>query len=218
MDAIGDGFLEKGYLDQPEDEPNLPPSRAKEYVSWVVAKGRPSFLSTAWTRKTKLRRTAYLDGLRGFAALLVYLHHHELWIREPSLLESAFGYQDRYYFAGLPFVRIFTCGGHIAVSTFFVISGYVLSTKPLALLQSGEFAALGDNVGSALFRRWFRLWLPVIATTLFNISLWHIFGILSKFEPQRTLGGELWRWYTEMKNFAFIWNTDIVFFTYNELW
>ncbi|GAB7366683.1 hypothetical protein MBLNU230_g8666t1 [Neophaeotheca triangularis] len=217
MDDKEDGSLEKGYLDQGDNDAPSPASRAKDYALWAVSKGRPSFMSTAWSRKSKLRRTAYLDGLRGFAALLVYFMHHELWAHpNPFNMERAWGYEDRYYFVTFPFVRTFFVGGHVAVSTFFVISGYVLSTKPIALLQSGDYVGFGDNVASALFRRWFRLWLPIIATTLFNISLWHVFGIFCKFAPQRTIGSELWRWYTEIKNFSFFWDTSTFFFTYND--
>jgi peptidoglycan/LPS O-acetylase OafA/YrhL len=158
-----------------------------------------------------LRPTAYLDGLRGFAAFLVYWHHHELWSHawEPggqgAIFENAYGWNGHFHFATLPGVRNFFTGGHIAVATFYVISGYVLSAKPLKLIQADEHLKLADNLGSALFRRWFRLYIPLIATTFVYITSWHVFGIWnSACEPKATYGEELLNWYVEFKNFSFV--------------
>jgi len=92
--------------------------------------------------------TAYLDGLRGFAALLVYWHHHELWVRNPFIFENAFGFEGNFYFATLPGVRTFFTGGHYSVTVFFVLSGYVLSIKPLSLIEKGDFAGLSEHLAS----------------------------------------------------------------------
>lgn len=93
------------------------------------------------------------------------------------LLENTFGHEGAYYLAAFPFIRNFFNGGHYAVAKFFVISGYVLSSKPLRLVQEGELVKLGDNIASALFRRWFRLWIPLMIVTFLYISSWHIFDI-----------------------------------------
>lgn len=158
-----------------------------------------------------LRKTAYLDGLRGLAAFLVYWQHHELWahpIEEVHIFENAFGFEGHYRFAALPGVRILFNGGHFAVATFFIISGYVLSTKPLSLIQSGEHTKLADNLGSALFRRWLRLYTPLIATTFLYMLTWHVFGGLwiAGAKKQSNLRDEVWWWYAELKNFSFIFN------------
>jgi peptidoglycan/LPS O-acetylase OafA/YrhL len=160
----------------------------------------------------KPRRTAYLDGLRGFAAFVVYWQHHELWAHydENAMLESGFGFKDQYAFCTFPLVRNFFTGGHYAVATFFVISGYVLSAKPLSLVQGGDYVKLGDNLASALFRRWLRLYIPLIATTFLYMLTWHAFGFgklwVQPAEPQSNLRDEIWHWYTEFKNFSFIFN------------
>jgi len=167
-------------------------------------------------RQTSLRSTAYLDGLRGFAALLVYVLHHQGWGHSnvegsESILGDAFGWKGQYYFIGLPGIRLLT-GGHAAVPIFFVTSGYVLSHKPLSLIQAGEHSQLGDSLGSAMFRRWLRLYLPIIATTFIWITLWHVFGLrhtdnLSD-PPESNFRDEIWKWYCDFKNFSFIFENE----------
>ncbi|KAK5046156.1 hypothetical protein LTR84_008613 [Exophiala bonariae] len=167
-------------------------------------------------RQTSLRSTAYLDGLRGFAALMVYVVHHEGWGHSNiegsnSFLEDAFGYKGQYYFVGLPGMRLlFT--GHVAVPIFFVVSGYVLACKPLTLLHAGEHLQLVDNLASALFRRWLRLYLPIIAVTFTWITIWHVFGLrhTDSFSdpPESTFRDEVWKWYCDFKNFSFVFENE----------
>ncbi|KAK4099011.1 hypothetical protein N658DRAFT_509066 [Parathielavia hyrcaniae] len=179
---------------------------------------------TGSSQPEKLRPTAYLDGLRGFAAFLVYWHHHELWAHVPvqiMALESSFGYDGLHYFAALPLVRIFFHGGHLAVATFFVISGYVLSAKPLGLIHAGDQAKLADNVGSALFRRWLRLYIPLISTTFIYMTIVHAFGIWIDSRPAKeSYLIAVWDWYCEVKNFSFIFhNSTVGWLSYNfHLW
>lgn len=172
-----------------------------------------------------LRKTAYLDGLRGFAAFLVYWQHHELWAhntQENHMIENAFGFEGHYRFASFPGVRLMFNGGHFAVACFFVISGYVLSVKPLSLVQAGEQAKLADNLASQLFRRWMRLYIPLIVTTFLYMLTWHAFGGLwiHGAKKQGNMHDELWWWYAELKNFSFIFNMGgEPWFTYNfHLW
>ncbi|KAK0630916.1 acyltransferase family-domain-containing protein [Bombardia bombarda] len=189
-------------------------SRLRCLLLWPKSSGQPE----------KLRPTAYLDGLRGFAAFLVYWHHHELWPRPPNktnILEEGFGFENNHYFVAYPGIRNFFGGGHFAVSTFFVISGYVLSAKPLSLIQAGDQAKLADNLSSALFRRWLRLYIPLICTTFLFMTSWHAFGLwIEATKPQATYGAEIWHWYTQVKNFTFIFNSGSVpWLTYNfHLW
>ncbi|KIN01199.1 hypothetical protein OIDMADRAFT_103839 [Oidiodendron maius Zn] len=168
----------------------------------------------------QLRRTAYLDGLRGFAAIVVYWHHHQLWAHLTApvndVLQNAWGYHGKYHFATMPGIRNFFTGGHYAVTVFFVISGYVLSTKPMSLIQAGDYSKLGENLGSALFRRWLRLYIPVIVTTFLYMTSWHMFGIWTTAKHQASYREELWFWYSEFKNFSFIFTGGgEPWFTYN---
>lgn len=179
---------------------------------WSLDVVRPQFLPfrTGSPRKL-LRRTAWLDGLRGFAAFVVFLHHNQLWshdIHGNSVFENSFGYQGRHYFAALPFVRHFFSGGHFAVAIFFVISGYVLSVKSLELIQKGQHLSSADSVGSALFRRWLRLYFPVIGFTLLWMLIRHWTGIWVDFsERKATWHEELRTWYYTFKNYSFVFLT-----------
>src|ERR1700761_8120348 len=51
----------------------------------------------------QIKKTAYLDGLRGFSALLVYVHHHLIWAHSgPNgmfTLENVYGWQGHHAFA-----------------------------------------------------------------------------------------------------------------------
>ncbi|KAL3423178.1 acyltransferase [Phlyctema vagabunda] len=212
-----ESILETG---QWNDKQQYTKSTIHSVLSWCLDVIRPAIFTRSGPKK-QLGRTAYLDGLRGFAAFLVYWHHHQLWARTEifadQIFENAYGYDNRFYFACLPVVRTFFTGGHLAVSVFFLISGYVLSAKPLALIYSGEFVKLGDNLASAFFRRWIRLHLPLLGTSFFYMTSWHVFGIWTISPEQKiNYSGELWNWYTEFKNFTFVFRTGgDSWFTYN---
>ncbi|KAG5925374.1 hypothetical protein E4U42_004373 [Claviceps africana] len=174
--------------------------------------------STTWlwsprlaARPKHLHKTAYLDGLRGFAALLVYWHHHVLWVHnmdrlaQNGIIENGFGYENNYYFASLPGIRLFFSGGHLAVSVFFVLSGYVLSIKPWKLIEDNDIAGLADHLRSAVFRRWLRLFLPVAATMFVYATSWHLFGLwVDRAKPQSNWLDEMWFLYCDFKNFSFV--------------
>ncbi|KAL8318186.1 hypothetical protein RB597_001562 [Gaeumannomyces tritici] len=190
--------------------------------SLILRRGRSS--SPSGSAPGELKRTAYLDGVRGFAAFLVYWQHHTAWAHEEGLLkafERSFGTDGNFYLATLPFVRLAFTGGHLAVSTFFVISGYVLTAKPLALIQAADHARLSENLASALFRRWLRLFMPLIVTTFSFMTFWYLSGSwVFGMEHEKSYLSELWRWYTEGKNFTFVFNMGgDPYFRYNpHLW
>ncbi|KAL2408010.1 hypothetical protein ABEF95_001384 [Exophiala dermatitidis] len=217
------GLLDKGGVwteiqevgsseDEVEHTGPGPEPKQRHPLRWLAATTRHSFFghgthtrsNSGSNQHHKLHKTAYLDGLRGFASLLVYCLHHEGFVHSSLILENGFGWDGHYHLATFPWIRTFFSGGHYAVAVFFVISGYVLSAKPLALIHSGDHDRLSENVGSALFRRWLRLYIPVIVTTFIVASLPHVFGLKSNFEPQQTWRDEIWKWYCEFKNFSFV--------------
>ncbi|KAH6644310.1 acyltransferase family-domain-containing protein [Boeremia exigua] len=205
-----EGLLDHGALEDVRPDNNT--WKSLRATHWGLDIVRPEFLALRPSSPKKLvRRTAWLDGLRGFAAFLVYLHHHQLWshdIHGNSVFENSFGYNHRHYFAALPFVRHFFSGGHFAVAIFFVISGYVLSVKPLGLIQKGQHMASADSVGSALFRRWLRLYLPVIGFTLSWMVARHWTNVWVDFGERKDSWGEEFKtWYYTFKNYSFVFLT-----------
>lgn len=124
-------------------------------------------------------------------------------------METSYGYKDQYSFAQLPGFRLLFTGGHIAVSCFFIISGHVLSAKPLALIHAREYVKLEDNLAGAMFRRWPRLFLPALFTTLLYATSWHVFGFWTAFpDHQNTYYEEVVEWYKQFKSFSWIFKTD----------
>jgi peptidoglycan/LPS O-acetylase OafA/YrhL len=178
---------------------------------------RPSILTPSRGPRKALHATAYLDGLRGFAAFMVYWQHHQVWARvgldANDIFENAWGYEDRWYFACLPFIRTFFTGGHFSVAVFFVISGFVLSNKPLALIHAGDQGKLMENLSSAMFRRWLRLYIPAVGTTFLYMTSWHAFGIMTAWpDHQKDYRAELANWWTEIRVFGWLFRGG------NKLW
>ena len=142
---------------------------------------RPRLRRSA-SQPRKLHATSYLDGLRGTAAFIVFLHHGTQAFL-PSLRPGWASSPDSLNLLALPVVRVMYSGGAM-VSIFFVISGYVLSIRPLQLAAKAgrkrcEQQVLGQqqgcspndldaayaNIASATFRRGPRLMIPCLAST-----------------------------------------------------
>lgn len=121
-------------------------------------------------KPTRLHPTAYLDGLRGLASLSVCLLHYTS--NFAPRLHAPYGVADGKMHSSplqLPFVRVLYTGRPF-VHVFFVISGFVLSLKPLRLARTRNYADLHTTLSSSVFRRGLRLYLPCIASTF--ISFW----------------------------------------------
>lgn len=159
--------------------------------SFVASYLRPGSggTTTAGGKKKKkpprrLHPTSYLDGLRGVAAFIVYVYHFSLMWRYQDLEIGYWSPWSGHYWYQLPFVRLLV-SGRASVTVFFVISGYVLSTRPLQLIhqyhhhhhqqhrgattkqQQKQQASnkVLDALSSAVLRRPFRLYLPIAAAT-----------------------------------------------------
>ncbi|KAM5344102.1 hypothetical protein ACJ41O_012639 [Fusarium nematophilum] len=144
---------------------------------------------------------AYLDGLRGLAAFMVYWYHHVSWFYGPrDEIQNGFGYKgSSRYFVTLPFIRVFWTGGSAAVAIFFVLSGYVLSRSPLRMLRDGENPR--RSLLSATVRRPFRLFIPTVGVSLamaFILQLPPIRPLLDWPPAQANIFAELWTFVTEL--------------------
>ncbi|PHH64108.1 hypothetical protein CDD81_4983 [Ophiocordyceps australis] len=135
----------------------------------------PSFLQDRHAREqicpAKLSPTAYLDGMRGLAALFVFFCHYSY---QAFVIAEGWGCgETNYHFLKLPLIRIWYQGPP-AVCVFFVISGYALSYRPLKLARSRAFSDFSTTMSSMIFRRGIRLYLPTIISTFMIICLLRI--------------------------------------------
>ena len=117
--------------------------------------------------------TAYLDGMRGLAALFVFFCH----LAYTSFMVAT-GWQPGqrgFHLLRLPFIRLFFSGPPM-VCIFFVISGYALSLKPLKQLRARNTEGFAASISSLTFRRAFRLFLPC-AASLFGVLVLSRLGL-----------------------------------------
>lgn len=162
----------------PETKQSLKAASIK-FLSFFI----PSFVRRN-TKREELHETAYLDGLRGLACYCVFFSHYttaycnEVW--HPYGEGGNHHFVQTNHIFQLPIIRLIY-NGQAAVAIFFVLSGYVLSYKPLKLMHSHDYEKLQIALGSGIFRRWFRLFLPVAALFIINLFLVQ-FGAYSWFD------------------------------------
>ncbi|GAB1217755.1 hypothetical protein ATERTT37_006996 [Aspergillus terreus] len=109
---------------------------------------------------TKLHAIAALDGLRGWACLLVFNFHFLFTYTWKVAIGWGFN-GENFSVLQLPIIHMLV-SGHIMVAIFFVISGYVLSYKPLKTIRSRSFDQTFTTLASSTFRRGLRLYIPSI--------------------------------------------------------
>ncbi|KAG0645284.1 O-acetyltransferase -1 [Hyphodiscus hymeniophilus] len=115
------------------------------------------------SNSVKINATSWLDGVRGVAALEVYIFHAMgLWA---PLIPAWHADTHQTRILQLPILRTFFVSGGTAVSVFFALSGYVLTHKSLGWMRSGKRDKVYPAVASSVFRRGFRLYLPPIFVT-----------------------------------------------------
>jgi peptidoglycan/LPS O-acetylase OafA/YrhL len=146
----------------------------------------------------RLRRTAWLDGVRGVAALAVYIFHAMVcWA---PIVPAWHADEKQTSVLQLPLVRtVFVAGGG-AVSVFFVLSGYVLTHRCLRLIRAGSPRAVYPAVASSMFRRGFRLYLPPVLLTFCEMLLTRLGyapPLNFSFTPEPTFLAQLWDWLVE---------------------
>ncbi|KAH7134516.1 acyltransferase family-domain-containing protein [Dactylonectria estremocensis] len=132
-------------------------------LAWFLV---PSFLQGrhALPKPAKLSPTAYLDGMRGLAALFVFFCHYTYTSFDVGFAWG--GNNSNYDILKVPILRLWY-QGPVSVTIFFLISGYALSYRPLKLIRSQDNHELLNTLSSSVFRRLLRLYIPTaIATAL----------------------------------------------------
>jgi hypothetical protein len=170
----------------------------------------PSFITNIWhpQQAKTLTPTAYLNGLRGIAAYSVFWQHFmtEFYSSEPNWGWHARPPPHDRWLIQFPFLSL-THSGFFPVTTFFVLSGFVLSYGPLRYVRSRNHERLLKSLSSSVFRRGMRLFLPCITPLVFAaICIWmdvykghFFFG-----HRQPTLGANLrdaWGYWERLVNF-----------------
>ena len=94
------------------------------------------------SKTPRLQPTSYLDGLRGLASFIVFAHHYTCEYVYPYV--AYYGVNAEKVPSSplqLPFIRV-VYAGRPMVHIFFVISGFVLSKKPLELARAHDYDKL----------------------------------------------------------------------------
>lgn len=166
------------------------------------------------------RSTEFLDGLRGLAAVWVFVQHFMPGFTGGAH-ELGFGQEGTYLFVSLPLVRLFFGnGGNSAVVIFFVLSGYVLSVGPLQKLKQGRAKECRKGLLGALIRRPFRLYIPPFTISFIHALLLHVPGPLFLPLPwlhpdENTIIEEIqWWWEKSSKYFSIFSETGSNLFAY----
>jgi peptidoglycan/LPS O-acetylase OafA/YrhL len=176
--------------------------------SFIQKRLRPSL-----HKPQRLYPTSYLDGLRGVASLLVcfchYMEGNVGWYAKSYGVDyhAINGDEDIIHSSPLqlPFLRVLYSGRPM-VHIFFVISGFVLSYKPLKQVRARNHSALQTTLSSSVFRRGLRLFLPTTAST-FLVMIFIQTGWIGGALP--TFWAQFWDWLHAVWRITFSWNWDI---------
>jgi peptidoglycan/LPS O-acetylase OafA/YrhL len=114
-----------------------------------------------------MHRLRHLDGLRGWAALFVILHHLEL-----AFFPDLKGTTDAVSPVLGPFS--FLVDGPLAVAIFFLLSGFVLAEATQAARDRPGCSTIG--LSGLIIKRWVRLGLPLVAVGMLILVLFTLVG------------------------------------------
>ncbi|THW49628.1 hypothetical protein D6D25_04172 [Aureobasidium pullulans] len=144
---------------------------SKRFLLFLVPTFIQHRLYPELVKPERLHPSAYLDGMRGLAALFVFFYHLSYSSHDVLTAYGGTGKPDEHReFLKLPFVR-FVYTGPAMVSIFYVVSGYALSYKPVKLMRNKSWKELLHTLSSATFRRAIRLYLPCFVSTLLIVLL-----------------------------------------------
>ncbi|KAE8333728.1 acyltransferase 3 [Aspergillus sergii] len=162
-----------------------------------------------------MERTKWLDGLRGIAAAIVAFDHYfmgEVW--HPFVSFWADPPEGNRRFVQLPPIRILF-SAHAMVTLFMVISGYAISINILKARPSQQYYT---RISSAVLRRPFRIYLPVLVMSTIS-QLLFFFNLYNwTFDEDLLKGLEPWKAPWAHIEWLFLYMTDslnIIAFAYN---
>jgi peptidoglycan/LPS O-acetylase OafA/YrhL len=151
----------------------------------------------------KIRSTSWLDGVRGMAALGVYIFHAMgNWA---ALVPAWHADEHQNHILQLPILRTFFVSGGAAVAVFFALSGYVLTHKSLGWMRAGSRDQVYPSVASSIFRRGFRLYLPPIFVTFVEMIATRFGFVLPlnfNFIPEPSFSAQFLDWLKETNRFV----------------
>jgi peptidoglycan/LPS O-acetylase OafA/YrhL len=176
----------------------------------------PSFITNRFraTEPRKLHPTSFLDGLRGFAAIVVVSGHLVLYLERWVMI--AYGVQSQGNILQLPFIRLLV-SPRAMVHIFFVISGYVLSCRHVKMIWAAEHQKLGGSLVSAVFRRGIRLFLPPLVQ-LVSMLIFAVLGLpdFREWDVSDASFGNLYK--SSIGHLVSCWNWDEVDGELFQLW
>ncbi|RAH51406.1 acyltransferase family protein [Aspergillus brunneoviolaceus CBS 621.78] len=181
--SMSSSFSSSNYNDSLQEYLGQFTDMAEAFCTKVAIIVTPSYLQqyVGGTPRpaTKPHAIAALDGLRGWACLLVFNFHFLFTYTWKVALGWGFN-GENFALWQLPILHMLV-SGHIMVAIFFVISGYVLSYKPLKLIRSRAWEQTFTTLASATFRRALRLYIP----SFVGITLVFLAVRLGAFHPSR---------------------------------
>lgn len=165
----------------------------KRFTKALLPQPIARFLAPNLYKPPRIHSTSYLDGLRGIAAFIVVLHHYTDMVTPYTAYYGVDTTETRpSSLIQLPFIRVIY-SGRAMVHIFFVISGFVLSKKPLKLARARSYGDLHTTLSSSIFRRGLRLYLPAAASTFIVLLL-----IRAGWSQQQPMNGgffaQVWDW------------------------
>lgn len=224
------GFAHRVVTGLPSAPQRLPSRSACRSLAVRVALFLlPSFVSSRLSHEHaprggdhRLSPTAYLDGMRGLAAFIVFFCHY--FYTSLRIAEGWGSNDSNYEIWKLPFLRLVYAGPPM-VAIFFIISGYALSLKPVKLARAQKWTDFTTTMSSFVFRRAIRLFLPTAISTLMIVALLRLGAYewnrdfsqdptyhtnVQETAPPRleTLSEQLWDWQKAMFGFIHVWGWE----------
>jgi peptidoglycan/LPS O-acetylase OafA/YrhL len=169
----------------------------------------PTILQRHLAHEQKLRSTAWLDGLRGTAALIVAIRHF-CNAFFPWVAHGWASTEKDYRILQFFWIRYFI-SAKLMVAMFFVISGFVLSHKSVRLIRGQQYSALLECLSSSVFRRWIRLMLPSIASILINFTATQLRFLCSPSQKRPPFMKRLWGLYMDIVKISDPWRLGNIY-------